>query len=142
MVDFNIGKWLKDVLTRDQGVNALIGGRIYPVGIWLAVTYPAITYRRLGVDLPSDMRGLSGPIRPTVRINAWDTDYDSACQVSSMVLEALKDGGITKQPTTSGLRLGLIIPKGAGDEFYQKSDASKDFLYGPYVDFLISYEKR
>ena len=141
VVDFNVGKWVKAILTADQGVKALVAARIYPVTINLATDYPAITYRRVGVDTPGTVKGLAGILRPIVRINGWDKEYDSACAVVSAVLEALKDGGsIARQPQASGLKVGTVLAQGAGDEFFAPNDASKDFLYGPFVDFLISYQ--
>lgn len=142
VVDFNVGKWLKTILSSDQGVKALVADRIFPVTISLGVSFPAISYRRLTVDLPgAAVKGLAGPVRTTVRINGWDNDYDSACAVASAVLEALKNGSIRNTPTTTGFKVGAILPQGAGDEYYAPGDAGKDFLYGPFVDFLISYEK-
>lgn len=141
MVDLNIGKWIKTILTSDVGVRALIAGRIYPVTISLAIDFPAVSYRKLTVDTPDTMKGLAGPLRPTVRINAWDREYDSACAVLSAVLEALKNGvDIARAPQASGLRVQSCLAQGSGDEYYTPGDASKDFLYGPFCDFLISYQ--
>lgn len=140
VVDLNIGKWIKSILTADQGVKALVAARIYPVTISLAIDFPAISYRKLTVDLPGTVKGLAGPLRPTVRINGWDRDYDSACAVISAVLEALKDGQIARSPQQSGLKVQSILAQGSGDEYFTPGDASKDFLYGPFVDFLISYQ--
>ena len=109
------------------------------MSIALATVFPAISYRRLTTDLPGTGRGLAGPIRPRVRINAWHRDHDSACAVSSAILAAFADGGVIRSPQVPGFVLGLLLPEDAGDEYFEPQDASKDFLFGPFVDFRISY---
>ncbi len=138
-IDLNVGKWFYAVLAGNPAVVQLVQSRIYPVNPSLATGFPCITYRRLSSDIPTCQFGLAGPIRPTVRVSAWDRNYDNAVAVSSAVLAALTGGQLPVTPL-AGIRVSQLIPKDAGDEFYQPMDGSKDSYQAPYLDFLVNYQ--
>ena len=141
MIDLNIGKWLKPLLAGVKLVVEQIGTRIGPAPVRLAETFPAIRYRTLATEFPAHITGLTGHVKPRVRVTVWDTDNDRSLSVCSAIVEQFKDSVPVQDKSGDGFKLGFVTPVDAGQEFVDLADGSQMELYGNYVDLSISYAK-
>ena len=80
---------LHDYLTKDNGVKAIVGTRVYPVYLPQSPTYPAITYQRITTERVGSTTGPSGLARPRFQVDCWATTYAGAKALSTAVRTAV-----------------------------------------------------
>ena len=77
-------------LTTHAGLSALVVLRVYPNHLPQDVAYPAISYRRVTTQRPSNFGADAGIVRARFQIDVWASSYDSASAVREQVRSALQ----------------------------------------------------
>lgn len=72
-------------LSADTTISAVTSARIYPVIMPQNVTFPALTYERIGGQPVNGLDGYLGMDNARIMINAWATRYDEAKELAEDV---------------------------------------------------------
>jgi hypothetical protein len=82
---------LIEFLSANEGLTALIGGRVYKNRLPQGVTLPCLTVQRITTPRQHshDTAGSAGTARPRFQIGAWGTTYATIRQVTDALRAAL-----------------------------------------------------
>lgn len=80
---------LKNYLTGDTGIEALVADRVYPVRLPQKVTLPAITYQLISDPRDPHLRGVTGRARPRFQIDSYALTQLSADVLGGLVRQRL-----------------------------------------------------
>lgn len=96
MNKFNITTVIREILSQDTNIRAMVGNSIFPLVAPIDTVGDLIIYQRDGYKQEYSQMGVTRQI-PTVFINAVSDDYDRSQELASLIYEAL--GGDFSNPT-------------------------------------------
>ena len=81
---------LISLLVANNGVHALVGGRIYPLLLPETPTLPAVTYQVISTVPVYSLDGAAGAQKVRIEFNAWANTYGECKQVSAAIRTTLE----------------------------------------------------
>lgn len=89
MNKFNITTVIREILSQDTNIRAMVGNSIFPLVAPIDTVGDLIIYQRDGYKQEYSQMGVTRQI-PTVFINAVSDDYDRSQELASLIYEALE----------------------------------------------------
>lgn len=89
MNKFNITTVIREILSQDTNIRAMVGNSIFPLVAPIDTVGDLIIYQRDGYKQEYSQMGVTRQI-PTVFINAVSDDYDRSQELAGLIYEALE----------------------------------------------------
>lgn len=89
MNKFNITTVVREILSQDTNIRAMVGNSIFPLVAPIDTVGDLIIYQRDGYKQEYGQMGVTRQI-PTVFINAVSDDYDRSQELAGLIYEALE----------------------------------------------------
>jgi len=123
------------ILTNTAGVTAIVGTKIYPIGMPPGKTVPAIVYQQISSVNLTTCDG-EGDLRDDrVQIACWDDDPDGARTLGEAVRKAMASAS----GSHGGITVRYCIIEDEGDTFNINADTELLDRYGKRQDWRICY---
>lgn len=130
---------VRALLTTHVAVAPLVAGRVFPVILPQAVTYPAITYQTITGASNYSMDGSSELANSRMQFDCYATSFDAVTLLKAAVMKCLS--GFSGSVGTPPVEIQGAFRVNETDDFEQPLDGPGPRVWRKTLDFIIWHKE-